>query len=217
MIIFDLDDTLIDTSGAITPYKMKLCLQKLQEEGLSIGPFHEAYRELMQIDSGSYRSLESLKRFIETKGGDPSIAAGLKPLLTAPLPDHFSVPTTPHAKEILKEFGSRHKMALVTGGHPPFQREKLKKAGIEPSVFSKILIPEDSIKKPVYEALLREFLESPRDVFVCGDRIQMDLAPAYELGFKTVHMKWGRGLVNRTEPWIDYAISDLSELRKIVP
>ena len=215
MIIFDLDDTLIDTSGSVTPLKMGLCLKQLEQLGLSLG--HHAYEELMAINAGSYRSIESLKIFIERKGGGPELLPQILPVLTSPLPPHFSVPTTPHAKEILKELGQRHRLALVTGGHPPFQRDKLEKAGIEPSHFSNILIPEDSIKRPAYEALRKEFsIDRPQDIVVCGDRVQMDLAPAYELGFTTVHMRWGRGLVNRTEPWIDFAISDLSELRKIV-
>jgi len=90
----------------------------------------------------------------------------------------------------------------------------LKKAGIEPSLFSNILIPEDCIKRPAYEALRKQFLNRP--VIVCGDRVSMDLLPAYELGFTTVHMRWGRGLLNQTEPWIDYSISDLRELKDIV-
>lgn len=217
MIIFDLDDTLIDTTGAVTPFKMKQCLERLKSRGLDIGAFNRAFDELMAINSVSFRSMETLKKFIEKKGGDPSMADPLIEELTSPLPENFSIPTTPHAKEILEEFSIKHRLALVTGGHPPFQKEKLKKAGIEPSFFSKILIPEDSIKKPDYLALVKEYSNHPRDVIVCGDRIQMDLVPAYELGFKTVHMRWGRGLVNQTEPWIDFAISDLSELRKIVP
>ena len=119
-----------------------------------------------------------------------------------------------NAKEILKYYASRCPIALVTGGHPPFQLEKLKKAGIEPSIFSKIAIPEDSIKQPFYREFAKEFLASPADVWVCGDRIPMDLKPAHELGFNTVHMRWGRGLQMAPEPWIKYSIADLSELRK---
>lgn len=136
--------------------------------------------------------------------------------MTSPLPPFFSISTTPFAKEILEELKEKHRLALVTAGNPAFQREKLEKAGIEPTLFSNILIPEDSVKKPAYEVLAKEFLNRPRDVVVCGDRISVDLAPAHELGFVTVHMRWGRGLINQTEPWIDYSISALSELRDIL-
>src|SRR5690606_4017504 len=128
----------------------------------------------------------------------------------------FSVATTPHAKEILKGFAKEHTLAIVTGGHPPFQMQKLEKAGIDRSLFSKIAIPEDSIKKPFYEALIREFSVGPKEALVCGDRIAMDLVPAHALGCQTVHMRWGRGTSLKTEEWITHSISTLTELKRIV-
>lgn len=216
MIIFDLDDTLIDTSGSVTPFKMKECLRCLLEAGLPVPDFNAAYAELLDLNARCAKSKETVARFVANRGGDPSLAdLAVKELFT-PLPANFEIPTTPNAKEILDFFRKSHILALVTGGHPPFQQEKLKKAGIDSSIFSKIAIPEDSIKKPFYEALIKEFSLDPRRVVVCGDRVAMDLAPAYELGFTTVHMKWGRGTKIETEKWIDYSISDLIELKRII-
>ena len=56
----------------------------------------------------------------------------------------------------------------------------------------------------------------PSQALVCGDRIAMDLVPAFELGFTTVHMRWGRGSLVKTAEWAHHAISDLSELKRIV-
>lgn len=214
LIIFDLDDTLIDTTASITPFKMKLCLEELQRRGLPVRDFSEAYLQLMALNGSSLRSRDAIEEFIASRGGEPSLFESVFPYMVSPLPDDFKVPTTPFAKEILEELHCSHDLALVTSGFPPFQKEKLKKAGIEPTLFSNILIPEDSIKRPAYEALRKQFLSAR--VIVCGDRISMDLLPACELGFTTVHMRWGRGLLNQTQPWIDYSISDLRELRDIV-
>ena len=216
LIIFDLDDTLIDTSGFITPFKMKECLKKFIEEGLSVPDFQKAYEELLLLNASSPKSSDALSKFLLRKGFDRSLAAPAFAELTSPLPPSFVVPTTPRAQEILSFFSSFHTLALVTGGYPPFQLEKLEKAGLDSSVFSKIHIPEDSIKKPYYEALIREFSIPPERVWVCGDRIQMDLVPARELGFRTVHMRWGRGLLAPPEDWIDYSISTLVELKGII-
>ena len=49
-----------------------------------------------------------------------------------------------------------------------------------------------------------------------GDRVPMDLTPAHELGFRTVHMRWGRGHLWKKEPWVDHSIRELSELLEIV-
>lgn len=215
LIIFDLDDTLIDTSGAVTPFKLKECLKYFIAEGLSVSDFDSAYAELLAINAKSLKSKDALAQFLAKRGGDALLERGLVEM-TRPLPADFPIPTTPNAKEILEHFRKTDTLALVTGGHPPFQLEKLEKAGIDRSIFSKIAIPEDSVKKPFYQGLLHEFSFSPAEVLVCGDRVAMDLAPAFELGFTTVHMRWGRGSLRETEHWIHHAISDLNELKRIV-
>ena len=216
LIIFDLDDTLIDTSGTVTPYKMRQCVNRLFREGLRFEDAAKAYEDLLAVNARSLKSKDAVKHFVLSLGGSPQMAQAALEELTSPLPDEFSIPTTPHAKEILEFYGRKYPLALVTGGHPPFQLEKLEKAGIDRSIFSKIAIPEDSIKKPYYEGLLKEFSIAPAQVWVCGDRIAMDLIPAYELGIKTVHMRWGRGANARSEEWIHHSISDLGELRGII-
>jgi len=216
LIIFDLDDTLIDTSGSVTPFKMQQCLKHLIAEGLRIDDFAKAYEELLAYNASSLKSVEALSKFILKHGLDVSRAGSVFSELTSPLPLDFVVSTTPGAKEILSFLSSSYRLALVTGGHPSFQLDKLKKAGLDSSVFSKIHIPEDSIKRPYYKALAKEFLIPPEEIWVCGDRIQMDLVPAHELGFRTIHMRWGRGKMSVTESWIDHSITTLNELKGII-
>lgn len=214
MIIFDLDDTLLDTSGSVTPFKMRECLKRLVEDGATVSCFEEAYADLMTLNSVSARAKDALLQFASKTGcRNPSRALSE---LTAPLPAGFTVPTTPNAKEILYYFRSKYFLAIVTGGHPPFQREKMEKAGLELSIFSKIAIPEDSVKKPYYEDLAKEFSIKPDQIWVCGDRIEMDLMPAHELGCKTIHMKWGRGKMAKKADWIGHTITSLSELKGII-
>lgn len=216
LIIFDLDDTLIDTSGCVTPFKMKECLKKLISEGLILPDFESAYAELLSINKQSLKSRDALLHFVLKKGGAPLLVDQVIGEMTTPLPHGFLIQMTPNAKEILNYLSGKHTLALVTGGHPPFQLEKLEKAGIDRGYFSKIAIPEDSIKKPFYQGLLKEFSVDPKDALVCGDRIAMDLAPAFELGINTVHMRWGRGTVAQEAPWVNHAISDLSELKGLL-
>lgn len=216
MIIFDLDDTLIDTSGSVTPFKMRECLKRLIEGGLCIDDFEKAHAHLLALNLKCTKSKEAIERFAASRGFKGTQIQNAIDELISPLPSDFFIPTTPFAKEILHHYSSLCPIALVTGGHPPFQWEKLKRAGIDTSLFSKIAIPEDSIKKPCYQEIVREFSVSPRDVWVCGDRIAMDLAPAFELGFHTIHMRWGRGARGSTEKWVDGAIANLSELKRII-
>ena len=216
MIIFDLDDTLIDTSGAVTPFKLKECLKRLIAGGVPISDLSEAHRQLLELNAKSPKSLDALVSFAAPYNlSSDQIKEAAQELMT-PLPPDFVIPTTPYAKEILHFYQARCPIALVTGGYPPFQREKLKKAGIDTSVFSMIAIPEDSKKGPYYEAFQKKFSVDPSAIWVCGDRVAMDLAPAHALGFRTIHMRWGRGMRAAKEPWIDKAISDLRELKETI-
>lgn len=195
---------------------MRECLQAWVKRGLKLSDFESAYARLLAINAKSHKSRDALSQFLAESGGGSELLEMALQVMSSPLPKDFAVPTTPHAKEILEIFSKSHTLALVTGGHPPFQMEKLEKAGIDRSIFSKIAIPEDSIKKPFYEGLLRDFSIPASQVLVCGDRVAMDLAPAHGLGITTVHMRWGRGSIAETEKWVDHAISNLSELKRII-
>lgn len=216
LLIFDLDDTLIDTSGCVTPYK----LEKALEAMLGHPPQKSQLDKLLQANEQLAKSSAALEFFAKEQAlSSEALQRGLQ-VMTTPLPDTFQVVCTPHAKEILEECRAICPIALVTAGYAPFQLDKLKKAGIEASIFSKINIPEDSAKKSYYQELAKEFSTSPSNVWVCGDRIAVDLKPAHELGFRTIHMRWGRG--KRVKPeteqtlWIDYQITSLTELRNII-
>lgn len=202
LLIFDLDDTLIDTSGSVTPYKLRLALHEM----LGREPDESEYKELLDLDEELGSSKKAITTWAQKKGCEPAFA-----VMTSPLPSHFEVKRTPGCKEILDEIDG--KKAIVTIGTPSFQLDKLEKAGIEASIFSNILIREGPPKKFLYEDLGKNY--HPSQVWVCGDRILTDLLPALELGFHTVHMQWGRGK-KKTEPWIEYSISSLLELRNIV-
>jgi putative hydrolase of the HAD superfamily len=210
LIIFDLDDTLIDTTGFITPFKLKKVLAQM----LGRNPSLPEIEELMAINEKAFKTQEALATFASRYALplDRTFAE-----LSSPLPKDFHIPCTPHAKQMLEFYTQKMPIALVTGGHPPFQLEKLEKAGIDEALFSKIAIPEDSVKKPFYQEISRDFSVDPSKIWVCGDRIPMDLVPAKELGCKTIHMRWGRGLKMETLSWIDFSISNLSELQRIIP
>ena len=216
LIAFDLDDTIIDTSGSVTLYKMEEFLRFLVRRQIFIGSFDQAFRDIQAIDRRSASSKESvrltLERFSASHLFDEAMA-----IYTEPLPKNFMIPTTPHAKNVLHILSGRgHTLALVTAGAKLFQLEKLEKAGLEPSLFSKIDVSEDSKKKPCYEALLNEFSKLPGECYAVGDRILMDLAPAHDLGWNTVHMRWGRGKELKREEWIDHSICELTGLLEIL-
>lgn len=193
---------------------MRQCLKRLVAQGIPIADFETAYKNLLALNAQAARSTDAVASFAQSLGADGDTIRAALGELTAPLPPEFLVPTTPFALEVIDYYRKKFPLALVTGGSPSFQMDKLKKAGIEPSFFSKMAIPEDSVKKPCFLALQKEFLLAPHEIWVCGDRIEMDLLPAKELGFQTVHMRWGRGAQGAS--WPGYCIRNLSELKGII-
>jgi len=217
LIVFDLDDTLIDTSGVITPFKMHQILELLIKRGISIGNLEIAHLALLALSRECLTSKEAILKELERYGAT-HLVEEVMALYKAPLPDTFQVKTTPNAKKVLHDLRERgDTLAIVTGGSRAFQLEKLEKAGLQHSLFSRIEVPEDSKKKKHYESLLQEFSVCAQDSVVVGDRISMDLLPAKELGFRTIHMRWGRGLFWPVENWIDHSIGELSELLELYP
>ncbi len=217
LIIFDLDDTLIDTSGCLTHFKLEEALRAMVEAGLSVPDYSAALELLRRLDRTAESARAALGEFVEILGADKQfLEMGIQEVYHKSSADLPIFPLD-GALEILAELGRQHQIALVTVGQPNEQMLKLKKAGIDSRIFSKIAVAEDRNKKPHYQAIVDELGYSSSEVLVCGDRIPIDLVPARELGFKTVQMQWGRGLSgSRQRGDVDYAISDLSELKGIV-
>lgn len=217
LIIFDLDDTLVDTSGCITHYKLEDALNAMVGAGLVVPDFPEALQLLRRLDSGAESARVALSEFTEILGADKSVLEVGVAVIYGDLPPDLPLFPLEGASEILADLGQYHQLALVTIGDEARQMEKLKKAGIDSRIFSKIAVTGERDKKPHYQMIVDELGYSPDDVIVCGDRIQVDLLPACELGFKTVQMQWGRGLnATRSRECVDWCISTLWELKEIV-
>jgi len=218
LIIFDLDDTLIDTSGGITPQQLKNALVKLNQVGLHLGDLKEAENVLLRLNETASSARHAILEFFEINQLDPSyFDMACREVYDQISPD---VTVEPHdsALEILSVLSETHKLALVTVGKEHLQLMKLKKAGIHSSFFSKIVVTQEKNKKIHYKTIVDELDFDPTDVLVCGDRIAVDLSPAKELGFKTVQMLSGRGLhCKGNKGDVDFMISHLSELIKILP
>ncbi len=217
LIIFDLDDTLIDTFGSITPFRLKKALQKMVHEGLEIQNLSKAQKKLSQINQTAQTSNEALFLFLkQLKNSKKYLALALKEMVSLPFPEDIKVQTTPKAIDTLRDL-QKHKLFIVTIGAQKGQYEKLKKAGIDRCLFSNIYACDSKDKKPFYQKILKDEGIDPQRVYVVGDRVYRDLEPAKKLGCITVHMKWGRGLcLKEDKSCVDFEISKLEELKEIL-
>ena len=70
LIIFDLDDTLIDTSGCITYYKLEDALNAMQAQGLVLPDFAVALELLRRLNKVSLSAESALSECLELLGAD---------------------------------------------------------------------------------------------------------------------------------------------------
>lgn len=217
LIIFDLDDTLIDTTGSITPHQLERALHKMVEAGLKVGHFEEALTTLKRMDLASESARQTLKEFLELVDGDPEFLKMGEEIVYGELPEDLTVFPLEYATAVLDSLRETHELALVSMGKPHQQLLKMKSAGLDSTIFSKIVISENEDKKPAYQAVIEELNMIPEKTVVCGDRVKRDLTPAKELGCRTIQMQWGRGLsTTKNSADVDFTIRKLSQIQEII-
>lgn len=224
LIIFDLDDTLIDTSGCIIPIQLEHALKKMVAEGLSVPNEQEALDVLKRLDRTAESSRASLSEFLEILDlKEKYYSIGLEQIYEN-FPQEATVFPLDDVLEGLKELKEKHCLCMVTAGKKDLQLEKMKKAGIDSTIFSKIAVCEGKDKRLHYEAILEELGFAPHQVVVCGDRIEIDLMPAKEMGCLTIHMKWGRGLYSKpplglsgmSRKNIDFVVTEFKQVGELI-
>lgn len=217
LIIFDLDDTLVDTSGSIIPYKLQQALRLMVKHGLELPDFQQALSMMTTMDARSDSTYDALKEFLEIHDAEKKFLQIAYQEVYENQIFEYDVLPTKGAMEVLIDLAKKHTLAVVSAGIKEIQLEKMKKAGIDTSVFSRIVICEAFNKKVYYQQLIEDLKIVPSEVLVCGDRIKRDLIPGKALGFKTVHMKWGRGLHQKGDIGdIDFIIDSLEQIKPIV-
>jgi putative hydrolase of the HAD superfamily len=215
LILFDLDDTLIDTSGCIVPIKLRDGLEKMVQAGLVVPDFQAALSRLYALNQKAASSREALKEFLSEVGFDERLyEVGVHEVYRNISP---TIPVTPFpgVLKTLEKLERDHTLALVTLGVPSQQMAKVKNAGIDSRFFSKIAVFENQSKKVYYQSIATEFKADPSSVIVCGDRVHADLLPARELGFKTVLVRQGRG-IHEPLDMTDHVIGAVPEILDLV-
>lgn len=214
-LIFDLDDTLIDTSGCSIPIKMKEALKTMIEAGLKINDVEQAYQLLMKIDQSSPNGTESINNFLKEFNADPKFLPIGKAAYYGGQELDFSIKELEGASKLLKQLKKKYQLVLVSYGIKSEQESKLKKSGLTENLFSLIIFTDNYNKKEEYIKVINQLKIPAEQFIVVGDKVKSDLLPAKELRMKTVHMFWGRGKLDNPKE-ADYSIKKLSELNEIL-
>ena len=217
LLIFDLDDTLIETTTFLTARKLKQALIKMVEAGLSVRDMVKAQEMLLRMNLGATGTRDLLKEFVELYGGQEThFKLGMEQIEKVDL-DQFDIEPDSDVIDLLEELKERFLLALVTRGKEKMQREKLRVYGLDDALFCEVVVTPIFDKGVHYKRIAKKLNVNPQEVVVIGDRIDADLADAKRLSMATVHIRRGRGANYEYKGEIvDHTIYELSELRGIL-
>lgn len=175
------------------------------------------YPELLSLNQRAISSDTALKHLAERQGlGQDLLQKGIASL-REPVPAGVAVEPVEGAISLLNALKDLADLTLVTRGSPLLQREKLKKAGIEPSLFSRLIVGSGTDKRADFESIIKEKQIDPSSVIAVGDRVPIDLSPARALGCYTVHFPNGRGVYfGEPKEDVDCTIDRISALQGVV-
>lgn len=216
LLVFDIDDTLVDTSGSLVPILLKRVVDTLEIRGITFPDKEKAYAMLRRIDSSSLSSGDAICEFVELHGGTHKDIEVALNVMYEPDPYPERIDPIEGALTLLPELAKDHSLSLVSRGKEVVQKEKLSRAGFDHNMFDEIAIGLKN-KHGYYQQILSQHGISPERMLVIGDRIEMDLSPAKRLGVRTVHFRSGRGLgYTGSKMDVDYTIVGLEELKEII-
>ncbi len=194
--VFDLDDTLINWRAAERGAFEHTVMTHLEPEGVGLARADAHYQRVLYENFAAFRSTgrwwyarDRLHRLLQLLGLDDRLE-------TEPLESTFRAAVDRRldflngAEELLYTVrAAGYKVALLTNGPAPFQREKFSRLGIDhhfdyvgisgetghwkpgPAAFQDVL---DNLKLPAAAAAM------------VGDSVHFDIAPAHALGLQTV-------------------------------
>jgi FMN phosphatase YigB (HAD superfamily) len=211
LIIFDLDDTLIQTSQFITPWRFEKVLENMK----AIAPLrhqimHDLMKSHLQYDSSS-QALEEVLSFHKVDRSLIELAKAHMSSFDMTIPVHLFEGVS----NMLETLKAQYALALVTKGRVDQQSLKIEKAGFKENFFDQVFIVDSGDKKDAFKQASKGFLSNK--VLVVGDRVNADLKPAKDLGFHTCLVRQGRGEFQKISPMlVDYIIQDVTEVENLL-
>lgn len=191
-VVFDLDDTLVDTTGQLLEPAHADAAAAMIAAGLP-GTVQEVAQA--RIDLARAHPDQSVDRLVAHRYGcedDAVVIAGHRAFYERRV---RKLDPFPDATRVLSELGAAGVLRLlVTAGHPPTQRQKLALAGLEELIDAVHIV---DYSEPDKQAAIAELLDAhglaPEETVVIGDRVDREIAAARRLGCWAVRVAHGEG------------------------
>lgn len=220
--IFDLDDTLLDTSGELIPLVAHRVCEFLVEKKIysNLKETNEAWLDKKNQWAGQIL----IQKLVEEKIApgvqrDQWIQEAYQIFRTPQIPNKLSL--LPGAQEILTRVSQYIPLFLVTQGDIPTQMKKVKTLGI--SDYFRHIYYVDPLrgenKSQAFQSILLQFHFTPERVLSIGNRLDNEIELSNKLGMQTCYLPYGEHCMevaqtNEQEP--DYIIQDLAGLHTLM-
>ncbi len=190
-IIFDLDDTLVDTfTSLITPLESEAA-DEMVAAGMGESDSSRVRELILQLRKDDPDRIEELllEKFPQAEG---KAIQARRAVFTHASPDTLQIESA--VKDMLRELSMRYDTYLVTTGRTEFQNRKLDQLGIR-ELFKGIAVlasGSEETKESWMESLMRGRYH-PQSVIVVGNRLDNEIKAGNRLGMITVWVKYGEG------------------------
>lgn len=187
-IAFDLDDTLIDTSGLLVPEAARQACGAMIARGYQGGM--ETCLRLRAEMATQFSHRELFHRIAGPTLKEAADAAV----------HHFYHPTLPHAlpllpdaREVLEQLRSKYRLYLVTSGAPEVQRKKIQAAGLESDFEFCFTVNgfDGETKSDAFQSILRREGVPAQRLLAVGNRLSQEIRQAKLLGGLTCYFRHG--------------------------
>lgn len=198
-IIFDLDDTIVDTfTSLITPLEMKAATEMVAA-GMCKSDPERVVALILQLRKDDPERIEEilLREFPMAAGNALAVRRAVFANAT---PDKLTI--DPQVKHMIQGLSSRFDLYLVTTGPPEFQRKKVEQLRIGELFRDVVVLASDSeeTKESWLESLIRGRCQHkyypgyyPKSVIVIGNRLDNEIQAGNKLGMTTIWVKSGEG------------------------
>ena len=191
-IAFDLDDTLLDTSGILVPDAARRACEALRAAGVncSLSECLEI-RQTMAQDYSHQEIFSFINEKFGTKADPIPVERALEKFYNPDVPENL--PLLPGSNENLEKLKKNYSLFLVTMGAYESQVKKIRSLNIEHH-FQKIYILNNFAgekKETAFRDILKLRGHGPEQLLSIGNRLSSEIRDAKRIGAKTCYFAYG--------------------------
>lgn len=197
-IAFDLDDTLLDTTGLLVPQASQDAFQILIDAGLSLDLKTCEQHRLNLIKTISHKDVfKKLAHEYGTAATQAAVELANKAFYHPRLPEKLDL--LPGAIENLNILRGKYNLYLVTAGFQDAQAAKVKSLGIA-HYFKKIFVVNSlnaEKKFTAFKMILNDDNIKPEELLCIGNSLSSEIKDARQIGARACYFEFGedRGAV----------------------